>query len=114
MDRIAMLNRMSEVLDRVPRGKVLSYGRLAELAGFPGQSRLAAWLCRHLPCAGLPWHRVLSADGRSRIPDYKTREEQFKLLWVEDVPLRSAEQVDMTLALWRPELLDSDTQDAGI
>jgi methylated-DNA-protein-cysteine methyltransferase related protein len=103
MDRLSVLHRMSGILAEIPPGKVLSYGRLAELAGAPGEARLAAWLCRHLPEPGMPWHRVLSSDGRSRIPDEGTRREQFERLWLEDVPFRASEQVDMSLASWRPE-----------
>lgn len=113
MERIEALERMSRILADIPRGQVLSYGRLAELAGMPGQARLAAWLCRHLPDPCLPWHRVLSADGRTRIPDPETRREQFRRLWLEDVPFREGEQVDMSLALWRPEDADNSLDVAG-
>ncbi len=102
MSEDTIRERMLAILAQIPPGKVLSYGRLAELAGFPGRARLAARLCRTLPEEGLPWHRVLSADGHSRIPSEETREEQFRRLWDEDVPMRSAEQVDMTWALWQP------------
>lgn len=103
MERLDALHLMSRILADIPRGRVLSYGRLAELAGAPGQARLAAWLCRHLPDPTLPWHRVLSADGRTRIPDPEARREQFRRLWLEDVPFRAGEQVDMSLALWQPD-----------
>lgn len=97
-----LLERMERILAQIPPGRVLSYGRLAELAGFPGQARLAARLLRQLPDPDLPWHRVLSADGHSRIPSPDTREQQFQRLWDEDVPMRSADQVDMTWAIWDP------------
>jgi len=113
MDRLDALERMSSILAEIPRGRVLSYGRLAELAGAPGQARLAAWLCRHLPDPALPWHRVLSADGRTRIPDPDARREQFRRLWLEDVPFRAGEQVDMALAIWRPETLRDAFDGAG-
>ncbi len=103
MDRVELLKKMTALLGEIPAGKVISYGRLAELAGAPGQARLAAWLCRHLPDPTLPWHRVLSADGFSRIPEDEARREQFERLWLEDVPFRSQEQVDMSLASWQPD-----------
>jgi len=114
MDRLDVLGRMSEILAEIPPGRVLSYGRLAELAGAPGQARLAAWLCRHLPNPDMPWHRVLSSDGRSRIPDEGARRRQFTLLWLEDVPFRASEQVDMALASWRPDELSEEPPSAGI
>ncbi len=113
MERLAVLERMCAILAAIPPGRVLSYGQLAELAGAPGQARLAAWLCRHLPDPTMPWHRVLSADGRSRIPDGPTRREQFERLWLEDVPFRAGEQVDMALACWRPDEQHEDPLLAG-
>jgi len=113
LDRLAILERMCALLSAIPPGRVVSYGQLAELAGAPGQARLAAWLCRHLPDPDLPWHRVLSADGRSRIPDEEARREQFHRLWLEDVPFRAGEQVDMSLACWRPEEVREDPLLAG-
>ena len=110
MDRKEILDRMTLLVGSIPTGRVLSYGRLAELAGVPGQARLAAWFCSHLPDPALPWHRVLSSDGRSRIPGAEGQEEQFARLWEEDVPLRSAKQVDMSLAMWQPGL---DLEDAN-
>jgi methylated-DNA-protein-cysteine methyltransferase-like protein len=104
---------MCGIMAGIPPGKVLSYGRLAELAGAPGQARLAAWLCRHLPAPDMPWHRVLSADGRSRIPDEAARREQFERLWLEDVPFRASEQVDMALASWCPQDEVRDMPPAG-
>jgi len=101
-DNALMIERMQGILAQIPPGRVLSYGRLAELAGFPGQARQAARLLRQLPDPDLPWHRVLSADGHSRIPAPDTRSEQFQRLWDEDVPMRSADQVDMTWAIWDP------------
>jgi len=111
VERLEILHHMHHILARIPAGRVLSYGRLAELAGAPGQARLAAWLCRHLPDPDLPWHRVLSSDGCSRIPDFAARQEQFHRLWLEDVPFRASEQVDMSLASWRPE--DEEAPSAG-
>jgi alkylated DNA nucleotide flippase Atl1 len=61
----------------------------------------------------MPWHRVLSSDGRSRIPDEESRRAQFEMLWLEDVPFRAGEQVDMSLASWRPEERHEDPMLAG-
>ncbi len=113
MDRKTILDRMTLLVESIPTGRVLSYGRLAELAGVPGQARLAAWFCSHLPDPDLPWHRVLSSDGRSRMPGVDGQEEQFARLWEEDVPLRSAHQVDMSLAMWQPGADHGDMAPVG-
>lgn len=55
---------MYAVVRKIPRGKVLTYGQLAELAGLPGAARLAGAAMR--ASKGLPWHRVLGKSGPRR------------------------------------------------
>lgn len=48
----------------VPAGQVVSYGQLAQLAGFPRHSRFVGRLMARLPGASrLPWWRVVRSDG---------------------------------------------------
>lgn len=50
----------------IPRGKVATYGQVAEAAGYPRYHRQVAQV---LGKAGetLPWHRVLGAGGQIKI-----------------------------------------------
>jgi methylated-DNA-protein-cysteine methyltransferase-like protein len=48
---------------RIPRGKVATYGDVAYAAGFPGAARQVAWAL-HSSGPGLPWHRVVGAEGK--------------------------------------------------
>lgn len=48
---------------RVPRGKVVTYGQAALILGEPRGARTVGWAMRAAP-EGLPWHRVVNADGR--------------------------------------------------
>ncbi len=53
-----------EALRAVPRGEVVSYGELAELAGRPGASRAAGAVCSGNRFSFIvPCHRVVSATG---------------------------------------------------
>jgi methylated-DNA-protein-cysteine methyltransferase-like protein len=48
----------------IPAGTVVSYGLLAERAGLPRRGRPVARVLAQLPDgSGLPWHRVLRANG---------------------------------------------------
>ncbi|MGH7723922.1 MAG: MGMT family protein [Candidatus Eiseniibacteriota bacterium] len=50
---------------RIPRGRVATYGQVAVLAGLPGRARFEGYALYALRAAsGLPWHRVLNAQGR--------------------------------------------------
>ena len=52
---------MALVVRAIPRGAVLSYSRVAVLAGLPGRARLMGKLLRNTD-ARLPWWRVVRAD----------------------------------------------------
>ncbi len=51
-------------LRRLKRGEVVAYGEVARRAGLPGRARLVARVLARASIDGLPWHRVLRADGR--------------------------------------------------
>ena len=49
---------------KVPRGRVASYGQIAELAGLDGHARQVGYALHALPPdSGVPWHRVVNAKG---------------------------------------------------
>jgi methylated-DNA-protein-cysteine methyltransferase related protein len=73
---------------RVPRGRVVTYGQLAALLGFPHRARAVGRAMSICP-SNLPWHRVVNAQGgispRRRVSGMLT---QRILLEQEGVRLR--------------------------
>ena len=59
----SMFDQMRDVVRRVPRGRVTTYGDIARAAGFPTCSRQAAWCLKKFDPA-LPWHRVIGKGGK--------------------------------------------------
>ena len=56
--------RIYNVVKRIPRGRVASYGQIAELAGIPRHARQVGYALHHLSDdSGVPWQRVLNAAG---------------------------------------------------
>ena len=85
--------RAEEVLRRVrsvPEGHVTTYGDLS-----PGAPRFAGTVLAECDDAGVPWHRIVRADG-----SLAKGERQRRLLAAEGVPLRG-DRVDMREA-WVP------------
>jgi len=92
------------VVTRIPRGRVSTYGRVAELAGLPRRARLVGRALRELPPdSDVPWHRVLNAAGRiSPRGDALGHEDlQAQLLEREDVRL-VGHVVPLSRYLWQP------------
>ena len=60
--------RVYRVVAGIPRGRVMSYSRVAALAGSPGAARATGVLMSRNPRPGtgpgkIPCHRVVRADG---------------------------------------------------
>jgi methylated-DNA-protein-cysteine methyltransferase-like protein len=63
---------------RVPRGKVATYGDIAYAAGYPGAARQVAWAL-HTSSNGLPWHRIVGAEGKILLPGESGFEQRMRL-----------------------------------
>ena len=81
----------------IPPGKVSTYGQVAAAAGYPLYHRAVARLLRVDPPDQLPWHRVLGAGGRIRVPEPHAA-LQRKLLESEGVKIGAS--VDMKIYGW--------------
>ncbi len=70
-----------EVITSLERGEVVTYGEVADQAGFPGAARAVGTVLR--TCDGdVPWWRVVGAGGVIRTPG---KERQADLLKSEGV-----------------------------
>jgi methylated-DNA-protein-cysteine methyltransferase-like protein len=76
------------VLQALEPGEVVSYGEVAEQAGFPGAARAVGNLLKHVD--GLPWWRVVAANGRL-VPGSEGR--QARLLRSEGVAVKNGRVV---------------------
>ena len=54
-------------VQRIPRGKVSTYGAVADAAGLPRRARLVGTVLRQTS-RRVPWHRVINASGRISFP----------------------------------------------
>lgn len=82
-----------DAVERIPPGRVSSYGAIGRLVGV-GPRRVA----RALSSGGgaVPWHRVLRADGTAA---EAVRARQLELLAGEGVPVRNG-RVDLAAVGW--------------
>ena len=64
MERENMFKAFYAVVQKIPEGKVATYGQVAMLAGYPGYSRQVGYALHSIPNhIKLPWHRVINAKG---------------------------------------------------
>jgi methylated-DNA-protein-cysteine methyltransferase-like protein len=55
--------RICAAVRRIPKGRVATYGQVAELAGLPRQPRLVGYALAALSDDRIPWQRVINARG---------------------------------------------------
>ena len=94
-----------DVVDRIPPGKVMTYGDVAELMGRGSPRTVGTALSDH--GREVPWQRVVQASGRPAEPHLQ---EALRLLAAEGCPLRG-ERVDLRAARWDGGALRGGTQD---
>ena len=97
----------------IPPGKVLSYGRVAELLGVPHGARAVGWALSALKHRRtrppVPWHRVINAQGRVSIKGApEAAFEQRLRLETEGVTFDEYDTVDLSRHLWTPAPTEVD------
>ncbi len=82
---------IAAVIRQIPRGRVSTYGAVAEAAGYPRCARHVSKVLGQVP--GLPWQRVLGSGGRISLRGEYGFEQRF-LLEAEGVRFKGR-RVDM-------------------
>ena len=86
-----MREKIVAAIRSIPRGKVSTYGAVARAAGFPGGARRVAGTLHR--SVGLPWHRVLGAQGEIKLRGDSALDQRLRLQ-AEGVSFRGR-RVDM-------------------
>ncbi len=90
---------------RIPRGRVATYGQIAEVAGLPRQPRLVGYaLFQQEVDADLPWHRVVNAKGTISYSPARKHADQLQrvLLEAEGVVFNARGRIDLATYRWNP------------
>ncbi len=97
--------RIWETVKAIPKGRVSSYGQIADLAGLPGRSRLTGTALANTPSnIKIPWHRVLRSSGQIAFPKNSEKALQQKtLLMTENVEVNNL-RVKLKDYGWKPSL----------
>jgi methylated-DNA-protein-cysteine methyltransferase-like protein len=91
-----------DVIRRIPRGRVATYGQIARLAGYPGHARQVGYALFALKSSTtVPWQRVINAAGRISLKPFTGGISQRLLLEKEGVRF-NGDRVSLTAFGWRP------------
>jgi methylated-DNA-protein-cysteine methyltransferase-like protein len=95
--------RVYAIVRRIPSGRVMTYGQIAELLG-EGYTPRTVGFVMHASPDGTPWHRVLKAQGatstgRLVLP----HDKQQRLLEQEGVVFNQNNRCDLETFLYIPK-----------
>lgn len=92
--------KVYEIVARIPRGRVTTYGQIARMIGNPRLSRAVGYALNKSP-QGLPCHRVVNREGRlAAVFEHDGIHEQRILLEEEGVEFTSDGRVVMKEYMW--------------
>lgn len=99
------------VVQRIPPGRVTSYGRIALMLSRPNAARAVGYALSALSApdsgepytsASVPWQRVVNNKGRISIHSRDhAAAEQARLLQAEGVAVDEHGRIDLTMYLWQ-------------
>jgi methylated-DNA-protein-cysteine methyltransferase related protein len=96
--------RIYAVVRRIPKGRVATYGQVAELAGLAGHARQVGYALSGVgPRDDVPWQRVVNARGEvSPRAEVGWDEIQRSLLEDEGVDVDARGRIDLARFRWKP------------
>ena len=103
-ERLDAQQQVFELVRRIPRGRVMTYGQISEVMASRLSPRAVGWMLHRCP-DGVPWQRVVNASGgcsTDRLPDFP-KGLQRSLLEEEGVEFRANGTLDLDLYRWWPE-----------
>lgn len=98
--------RIYAVVRHIPRGKVATYGQVAELAGLVGKPRLVGYALYRVDMTihDVPWQRVINARGEVSQSPLRNGTDYIQRAMLEDegVEFDHRGRVDLNKYRWRP------------
>ena len=100
-------DKVIKLIQSIPTGKVLTYGRIAKLAGNPQAARQVSWILHSSTKKyNLPWHRVINSKGLIALKAEMEKEQQKILLKKEGVKFCDKFKIDLATSMWNIDSID--------
>lgn len=93
--------KVEAIVTQIPKGKVMTYGQLAALAGNARAARIVGGIA-HFGNPKLPWQRVVNKQGGLAAGYPGGRSGHRQVLEAEGVQVRDDLTVDIDALIWWP------------
>jgi len=104
---ITFFEKVFEVVKLIPKGRVTSYGAIAEYLGTKGSSRMVGWAMNssHHSIVNIPAHRVVNRNGVLTGKHHFGGPEIMKqLLESEGITVENDQIIDFEKHFWNPAI----------
>ncbi len=107
MSTDSLYKRVQSVVERIPAGKVATYGQIAQMSG-KCTARQAGYAMAAVPDgSSVPWHRVINSQGKlSARADGAPDPRQREALLAEGVLFSDSGRIDFNKYRWQPTFED--------
>ena len=98
--------RVRAVVGLIPRGRLATYGQVADWIGAYGCARHVGWALRRVQLpSSIPWQRVVNAQGRISMSLSREGSDwlQRELLIAEGIPVDLNGHLPLKRFLWSPD-----------
>ena len=96
--------RVYEIVRRIPRGRVMTYGQIAYILGEGYTPRTVGFVMHGADEANTPWHRVINSQGRcSTGRVVLPTDKQQRMLEREGVKFDTSGRCELETFIWHPD-----------
>jgi len=100
----SLYERIFDVILKIPKGKVATYGQIGMIVG-TGARTVGYAMHSIKEGSNLPWFRVINSKGEISIKDQGGYEFQRKILESEGIEFNEKSKIDLKKYLWKGPLL---------
>ncbi len=96
--------RFYSIIRRIPKGRVATYGQIAQLAGLPRHARQVGYALAALEEDDVPWQRVVNSKGEiseRAVPEFGER--QWSRLKKEGISFDKNGRIPLLKFQWLPK-----------
>ncbi|HEY0003208.1 MAG TPA: MGMT family protein [Pyrinomonadaceae bacterium] len=109
METAGYRERVFQLVHRIPPGRVMTYGQIAEILGEGYTPRTVGFVMHSADEETTPWHRVINSQGgcstgRVLLP----LDKQQRLLESEGVKFNARGRCDLNVYRWTPEEVEAE------
>ena len=95
--------RVYDLVRKIPRGRVMTYGQIAEILGEGYTARTVGYVMHGADAEKVPWQRVINAQGKCSTGKVTLPVNlQQSILESEGIKFSSSGKCDLNEVLWSP------------